>query len=73
MLVVFLEKDKTLQLIFVVAVDGMCCHPGSLFGEKQKNLRKDIELSSVKPEISCLFSVFGQVIELSFSKKKKNS
>jgi hypothetical protein len=33
--------------------------------KNKKNLRKDIELSSVKPEISYLFSVFGQVIELS--------
>jgi hypothetical protein len=36
-----------------------------VFLVKNKNLRKDIELSSVKPEISYLFSVFGQVIELS--------
>jgi hypothetical protein len=32
--------------------------------KNKKHLRKDIELSSVKPEISYLFSVFGQVIEL---------
>ena len=36
-----------------------------VFLVKNKNLRKDIELSSVMPEISYLFSVFGQVIELS--------
>ena len=36
-----------------------------VFLVKNKNLRKDIELSSVKPGIFYLFSVFGQHIELS--------
>jgi hypothetical protein len=30
------KKTKNLKLIFVEAVDGVCCHPGSLFGKKQK-------------------------------------
>ena len=29
------KKTKNLKLIFVVAVDGVCCHPGSLFGKKK--------------------------------------
>ena len=34
-----------------------------VFLVKNKNLRKDIELSSVTPEISYLFSVFGEVLK----------